>query len=401
MSAGQDRGRATAPALVVFIKECRESLRDRRVLLNALVLGPLFTPLLFLVLIHLIVGRELEKAEQPLPVAVIGADYAPNLVDDLRRQGMAQRPPVADPEAAVRDQSVDFVLRISPDFAQDWNAGRPAQVELIFDSSRQDLRSAIDRLESMLGTTSRRVGSLRLLARGIAPSLLSPVVIAVRDQATPESRGAMLLGMLPYFLMFTALLGGMWLAIDSTAGERERQSLEPLLINPVPRAQILLGKLMATALFSMSSLVLGMLAFMAVGHLLPADEPGLALSIGPRFVLLALPIFAPLVVLIAAAQIWVASFARSFREAQTYLGLAQLVPLVPSILLMAVPMRPQLWMSAIPVFGQQVTILHLLRGEAPQPLGIAIGVVVTLLTAAGVFLLTLRLYKSEQVAIAG
>jgi sodium transport system permease protein len=389
-----------APTAIVFLKECRESLRDRRVLLNALVLGPLFTPLLFLVLMHLIVGREMEKAERPLPVVVIGAEYAPNLIDDLRRQGMAQRPPVADPEAAVREQSVDLVLRVGSRFAEDWNAGRPAQVELIYDSSRQDLRSAIDRLESMIEAYTRRTGSLRLLARGVAPSLLAPVVVAARDQATPEARGAMLLGMMPYFLILTALLGGMWLAIDSTAGERERQSLEPLLINPVAREQILLGKLLATALFSMASLVLGLLAFLVVGHLLPSDEPGLALSIGPRFIFAALPIFVPLVVLIAAAQIWVASFARSFREAQTYLGLAQLVPLVPSILLMAVPMRPQLWMSAIPVFGQQVTILHLLRGETISPLGIGIGVVVTLATAAGVFWLTLRLYSSERVAIA-
>ena len=392
---------ALAPALVVFAKECRESLRDRRVLLNALVLGPLFTPLLFLVLMHLIVGRELEKAERPLPVVVIGAEYAPNFIDDLRRQGMAVRPPVADPEAAVREQNADLVLRVSPHFAEDWNAGRPAQVELICDSSRQELRGAIDRLESMIENYTRRTGSLRLLARGIAPALLAPVVVATRDQATPEARGAMLLGMLPYFLILTALLGGMWLAIDSTAGERERQSLEPLLINPVPRAQILLGKLLATALFSFSSLVLGLLAFLAVGHLLPSDEPGLALSIGPGFIVKALPVFVPLVVLIAAAQIWVASFARSFREAQTYLGLAQLVPLVPSILLMAVPMRPQLWMSAIPIFGQQVAILHLLRGEAVNPAGIAIGVVVTLAATLLVFWLTLRLYASERVAIAG
>jgi sodium transport system permease protein len=392
-------GAGLVPALVVYVKECRESLRDRRVLLNALVLGPLFTPLLFLALIHIIVGRELEKADKPLPVAVIGAEYAPNFIDDLRQQGMEPRPPVADPERAVREQSVDLVLRIDPRFAQDWNAGRPAQVEFFYDSSRQDLRSAIDRLQSMVEAYARRTGSLRLLARGIAPALMAPVVLAGRDQATPEARGAMLLGMLPYFLILTALLGGMWLAIDATAGERERQSLEPLLINPVSRAQILLGKLLATATFSMASLVLGMLAFLAVGHMLPSDEPGLALSIGPRFIVAALPILAPLVFLIAAAQIWVASFARSFREAQTYLGLAQLVPLVPSILLMAVPMRPKLWMSAIPVFGQQVTIAHMLRGEAADPIGVAIGIGVTLAAAAAVFWLVLRLYASERVAI--
>ena len=400
MSAGARRGRVLGPALVVFSKECRESLRDRRVLLNALVLGPLFTPLLFLVLMHLIVGRELDKAERPLPVSVIGAEAAPNLVEALRQQGMEVRPPVADPESAVREQSVDIVLRVGPGFARDWEAGRPAQVEVLYDSSRQDLRGAVDRLQGMLDSYTRRTGALRLLARGISPALVAPLAVAVRDQATPQSRGAMVMGMLPYFLILTALLGGMWLAIDSTAGERERQSLEPLLINPVERYQILLGKHLATALFSMASLMLGLIAFLVVGHLLPSDEAGFGQVIGGRFIAIALPLMLPLVLLIAIAQLWVASFARSFREAQTYLGLAQLVPLVPSILLMAVPMRPQLWMSAIPLFGQQVMLLRLLRGESVDPLGIAIGVAVTLLAAAGVFWLALRLYRAERVAIA-
>jgi sodium transport system permease protein len=149
----------------------------------------------------------------------------------------------------------------------------------------------------------------------------------------------------------------------------------------------------------MSSLVLGLLAFFAVGHVLPNNDTGLGLSIGLGFVGWALVVMAPLVLLIAIAQIWVASFARSFREAQTYLGLAQLIPLIPSILMMATPLRPEFWMSAIPLLGQQVTILGLLRGEPVKTLAVGLGAVVTLVTAAGVFYLTLRLYRSERVAI--
>jgi sodium transport system permease protein len=385
-------------ALVVLRKEVRESLRDRRVLLNALVIGPLLTPMLFLVLMHLIVGRELEKAEKPLPVALIGAEQAPNLVEVLVQMGLEPRPAVDDPEAAVREQRLDVALRIPPGFGADWRAGRPAQVELIFDSSRQEARGAVDRLQSMLEAYSARVGSLRLLARGIAPSVASPLVVAGRDQATPEARGAVLLGMLPYFLILTALVGGMWLAIDSTAGERERQSLEPLLVNPAGRGQVLCGKWLATALFSLASLVLGLSAFLAVGHFLPRDDSGVGLSIGLRFAAVALAVMVPLVLLIAIAQIWVASFARSFREAQTYLGLAQLLPLIPSVLMMAVPMRPRLWMSAIPLFGQQITVLRLLRGEAVSAAAIGLGVAVTLAASGAVFWLTLRLYRSERVA---
>jgi len=388
-------------ALVVLGKECRESLRDRRVLLNALVLGPLFTPVLFLLLMHLIVGRELEKAERPLPLAIIGAEYAPALVAALVQQGAALQPAPADPEQAVREQRADLVLRVSAGYAQDWRAGRPAQVELIFDSSRSELRSDRERLQGMLEAYSARTGSLRLLARGVAPALASPLLIASRDQATPQARAAVLLGMLPYFLILTALIGGMWLAIDATAGERERQTLEALLVNPVGRGQVLLGKWMATALFSLASLVLGLLAFVAAGQLMPGGELGLNLHIGPRFVLLALLVMLPLVLLIAVAQIWVASFARSFREAQTYLGLAQLVPLIPSILLMAVPMRPQLWMALIPLFGQQVTVLRLLRGEDVGALPILMGTLSTLVAAAGFYALALRVFRSERLAISG
>jgi len=384
---------------VVFAKECVESLRDRRVLLNALVLGPLLTPLLFLILMHLIVGRVLEKAEKPLPVVVIGQNIAPNFIEALEQQGMLALPEVPDAETEVREQRLDLALRIAPRFAEDWRAGRPAQVELIYDSSRQEVRSEVERIESMIQAFSMRTGSLRLLARGIAPSVATPIVIAGRDQATPQARGALLLGMLPYFLILTALIGGMWLAIDTTAGERERQSLEPLLVNPVGRAAVLMGKTLATAAFSMASLILGLLAFVVVGHLMPADEAGLGLSIGLHFVLGALAVMTPLVLLIAIAQIWVASFARSFREAQTYLGLAQLLPLVPSILMMAVPMRPRLWMSAVPLFGQQVTVLRLLRGEPVSSQAIFLGLSVTLATAALIFWLTLRLLRSERVAI--
>ncbi len=247
---------------------------------------------------HLIVGRELEKAEKPLPVVIIGAEHAPNLVAALRQQGLEPLPPLADPETAVREQGADLVLRIGPDFAEQWRRGLPAQVELIYDSSRQDARGAIDRLQAMLESYNRRTGALRLLARGIAPTLAAPVVVAGRDQATPQARGATVLGMLPYFLILTALLGGMWLAIDATAGERERQSLEPLLINPVRGRDLVLGKHLATALFSMASLVLGLLAFMVVGRLLPADETGMGLAIDARFIAVVLPVMVPLVLLI-------------------------------------------------------------------------------------------------------
>ncbi len=388
-----------SPALTVFAKECRESLRDRRVLINSLLLGPLIGPLLFLMLMRLVIGRELEKAEQPLPVVVVGAERAPELIGALRQMGLRPLPPVADPELAVREQRIDLALRIGADYGAAWRSGHPAQVELIYDSSRREAQGDVERLRGMLESYSRRNGALRLLARGLAPALATPLVLASRDTATSQARGALLFAMLPYMLVLTMFIGGLWLAIDSTAGERERQSLEPLLINPVPRDRILLGKLMATAAFSLASLTLGLLAFLFAGRLMPTEQLGLSVALGPHFFAVALPMLMPLVLLIGITQILIAAFARSVREAQTYLGLAQLVPLIPSIVLSVLPVKAQLWMYAVPLLGQQLAIMRLLRAE-PVP-GVALGVsaLVTVLAALAVFVLARRVYNSERLAI--
>jgi sodium transport system permease protein len=240
---------------------------------------------------------------------------------------------------------------------------------------------------------------MRLIARGLLPSVASGLLIATRDQATPQARGAMLFAMLPYFLILTSFLGGMWLAIDSTAGERERQSLEPLLINPVPRGQILLGKLCAAATFSLISLTLGLAAFSIAAHYQPSAQLEMTLNLGPAVAGSLLLLMVPLVLLIVISQMLVSAFSRSYREAQTYVSLLQLLPLIPSIALSVLPFTPRLWMYTLPLVGQQLTMLRLLRGEAVNALPLALCTVVTLLAASAVFLVTRRVYESERLAV--
>lgn len=386
-------------ALVVFLKECRESLRDRRVLINVLLVGPLLGPLLFVILLRLTIARQIEQAARPLPVAVAGAQYAANLVTALEQEGLQVLPAPSDPAAAVQSQQLDLALRIPPGYADAWRQGRPAQVELFYDSSRQGVLAEVQRLEGMLESYSQRNAALRLMARGLSPSLSAPLVVAARDQATAQGRGALMFAMLPYFLVLTALVGGMWLAIDSTAGERERGSLEPLLINPVPRDRILLGKVLATSVFSLASLTLGLLAFMAAGWLLPTDQMGLSFSLGPRVIGTILPVMVPLVLLIAVTQILVTAFARSAREAQTHLGLVQIVPIVPSVALSLMPVKSALWMYAVPLLGQQLIILRLLRGESIAVLQATLTAAITLLAALVAFWGARRSYGTERLAV--
>jgi sodium transport system permease protein len=388
-------------ALIVFIKECRESMRDRRVMLNALLLGPILGPVLFVVILRLTISHAIETAEKPLPVVVIGAELAPNLIESLKQQGLEVLPPVADVESAVRSQSVDLALRITKNYGIDWQAGRPAMVELIYDSSAREVSSEAQRLRGMLEAYSHQNGAMRLLVRGFAPTLVNPLVIATRDQATPQGRGALLFAMLPYFLVLSALVGGMWLAIDSTAGERERQSLEPLLINPVRRDAILLGKTLATSAFSLTSLMLSLVAFLIAGWFLPANKIGMTFNLSPAVIVTVLPIMVPLVLLLVNLQILVTSQAKSAREAQTYLGLLQLVPIIPSVILSVLPIKPQAWMYTVPLMSQQLSVTKLLRGESLPVQPVALGFVITLVAALIAFWFSKRNYDSERLAIYG
>jgi len=385
--------------LTVFLKEVRENIRDRRTVINTLFVGPLMAPLIFVLLINTLVTRELSKAEKPLPLPVVGAQYAPNLIAALKQNNVEIKPAPADPDAAVRNQDADVVLRIDADYAKAWDKGEPAQVEMIYDASQQDARGPTERLKKLIERYGQRTGALRLLARGLSPSILKPVVIADRDQSTPQSRAGLMFAMLPYFFILGGFIGGMALAIDTTAGERERQSLEPLLANPVPRWKILGGKLMATTAFAITTVALSIVAFAVVGQFLPTEKIGMSLTLGPRFIIATVFVMLPLAALLGALQTLVAAFAKSYREAQTYLSLLMLVPIIPTLLLSILPIKTQLWMYSVPLLGQQVTIMRLMRGDPVSDMALLICFVCTSIAAFVVCAITARIYYSERLAI--
>ena len=386
-------------ALIVFLKEIRENLRDRRTVINTLLTGPLFAPLVFVLIINTAVTREIEKADKPLPVPVVGVANAPNLIDALKQGGVQIKDAPADPERAVRQGDVDLVLRIPPDYAEAWRKGESGQVELIYDQSQRDAQASVARLQGLLEGYARRTGAMRLVARGISPAVTSPLVVAARDQSTAQARSGTMFSMLPYFFILGVFVGGMALAIDTTAGERERQSLEPLLVNPVGRGKILIGKLGATSAFAVTTLLLSILAFSIAGQFLPTEKLGMSLEIGPRFALLTLFVMLPLVFVIATLQTLAAAFAKSYREAQTYLSLLMFVPVIPTLLLSVFPIKAQTWMYTVPLMGQQVAIMRLLRGDPVAPFQLWLCFACSALAALIVYLVTAQIYRSERLAI--
>lgn len=382
---------------IVFTKEVTDNLRDRRTLLGSLVyplLGPVLLTTLLIVLGNTISGA----TENPLRLPVGGAEYAPELMSFLRQSNVEIVVAPADPERAVREGEEEVVLIVPEEYEQLLRAGRPAPVRLVLDDSRQSSIGSVQRARLLLERYSLRLGSLRLLARGVSPSVASALAVEEQDVATPQSQAANLLSMAPYFIIFSIFLGGMYLAIDTTTGERERGSLEPLLINPVSRGALVLGKLGATLLFTCISVVETLLGFGLLLNLAPLE---IAVSLDPWVLVTIFFITLPMMLLAAALQLIIASFTHSFKEAQNYLSVAMLVPALPGMFLAFVPVRPALWMMLIPTFGQQLLINLVMRGSAVNPVHAAVSAGVTMVVGVILAGVAVKLYDREQVLFQG
>lgn len=363
----------------IYKKEIRENLRDRRSLFNSVLLGPILFPILFIGMGYFAANKQQERAEEVLEVPVVGAEYAPNLVSFLEQQGVVIQSAPDDPESLVRAQEVPVVIRIPEKFPEQWQAGKPAVVEVIADPSRRESETPMRRVRGLLRAYGAQIGQLRLQLRGVSPSIRTPIMVKDVDLSTPQSRGMLVMMMLPYVLMITAFTGGMHLAIDSTAGEKERKSLEPLLINPVPRWQIMLGKMSATATFAFASLALTLLSFRFAFPLLPTGALGVDLNLSATAVGGILLAVAPVVVLAAAMLTTLASLAKSLREAQSYMGLVFMIPMIPSIIFMINPVTPVTWMMSIPIFSQNLLIGEFVRGDSVPMLWLVMSMGSTLL----------------------
>jgi sodium transport system permease protein len=270
-----------------------------------------------------------------------------------------------------------------------------APMELFADAS--DLTGAGDsvRTRALIQHYSLLLGRLRLAARGIDPLLLAPIAVQDIDVSTPATRSVLILGTLSYLILLTMLMGGMYLAIDATAGERERGSLEPLLTVPVPREQLIYGKILATCAYMILSLTLTVAAFAIVLRFTGLERFGMTVNFSPLVALEVILLTLPLVPLGAALMTLVAAYTRSYREAQTWLALLLLVPTVPLAFAGLLGLRPQRALMAVPSLSQHFLITSLLRAEGLPPSWVALSVGVTLAIAVLLIAAAGGLYRRE------
>lgn len=379
--------------IAVLLKELLENLRDRRVVLNSLVISPLAAPLIFVAVVWFTFQQGMERAAEQIELPVVGAEHAPNLVAWLKQQDVRIQPSPANPVSAVRNAEVDLVLELGPDFAEHWDRGDPAGITLIVDQSRRFTGTTLNRVQQLLSGYGEQISQLRLQLRGVAPTLIEPLSIRTRDVSTPAARGSLVLAFLPYVVMLTVFIGAMHMAIDTTAGERERRSLEPLLLTPLPRWQILLGKLLATSLFALASLAIGLTAFTLALQLLPTAPMNMTLNLDAGVALRLFLLMLPVAVAASALLTILAAFAKSYREAQSYLGLVLFLPMIPSFWIFLAPDSLQDWMNAVPLLGQSKLMLELVRGEAPAASALALTTLTTSLLALALIRVAASLYN--------
>lgn len=384
---------------VVLLKELTDGLRDRRALASALLM-PLLGPLLVGVMLTRLAQDE--DTRGPLVLPVEGAEHAPALVAFLRAAGAEVVAPPADPEAAVRSGERAVVLRVEPEYGEAWSTGRPAPVTLVVDGSQQAARTDVERARALLAAYAGQVGTLRLLARGVDPALAQPLAVDERDLATPETRAASILEMAVMFVVMAAFVCSLYLAIDTTAGERERRSLEPLLLNPAPRWALASGKFLAAVAFGVVGTALSLAFVMAVLRRVPLELLGVRATLDLPAALALFVVAVPLAPLAAGLQLCVAAFARSFKEAQTWLGVTLFLPMLPGLVLTLAPARPGSALIAVPILGQQLLAGRVLRGEGLDPVALAACTATTLLVAlAGLAGLTALLHREEALLRGG
>jgi sodium transport system permease protein len=384
--------------LTVFRKEVVDNFRDRRTMASALLMGPLFGPLLFAFVINLSIEQSLSNLDAKMALPVIGSEYAPNLMRYMHSRNIDV---VDGPETreaaidAVTTGAHDLVVIIPENFGEQFAQAMPARIELITDQANTQADREARRARNAINAYSRELAAGRLAARGINPMLLQPINVDEVDVSTASGRSGVLLGMLSYFFIFALLMGGMYLAIDSTAGERERGSLEPLLSLPVTRDQLIYGKIAATCVFMALSLILSLCAFFVALKFMPLQKLGMTPNFGPDVLLIAFLLLSPFILLGAAVMTLVASFTKSYKEAQTWLSIVLIAPTMPILIVSILTLRPRLEFMFIPSLSQHLLLVDMIKNEPLNFLHAAISVASTL--AFGIFLtwLCARLYRRE------
>jgi len=350
-------------AWTVFRKELTDALRDRRTLLVVLLSSVAIGPLVLVLISTLVAG--MEKRAEAREIVVQGLQHAPSLRNYLERQTYVVREAPADFEQQLNDSKLgDPVLVVPANFEAEMARGEAPTVELFSSAANQRAQGGAARIVRVLRGFNQEQATLRLAVRGVSPALLEAVKIEERDLADPATRAARLTTMVPFFVLMAVLYGALNAALDTTAGERERGSLEPLLMNPTSRLALVLGKWGAVASVGMLIAVLSALSFLPGQWLLKSETLAAMFQYGPHEAAAFIALLLPLAGALAALLMAIAIRCKTFKEAQANTTVVVLaVSLLPLITVFNQDGEAP-WHRWVPALAQVTLMGKVLKGEA-------------------------------------
>jgi sodium transport system permease protein len=340
------------------------------------------------------------EQDEATPVTVVNAAAAPNLVQQLRESGLEvtlREGGESDIRGWITDENQLVVLRVPESFGPRFIAGEPAPLQLFADGADSKAGKRSARVAGAIAAYSATIASLRLQARGVSPKVMQPVVVDDVDVSTPSARATLFLGILSYVILLATLMGGLYLAIDATAGERERGSLESLLTVPVRRESLIYGKIAAATSMMLIALAIVVTSIAIALRAVPLETFGMSANFGPGVAWRVFLAVAPITLVAAALLTVVASFTRTYKEAQSWLGLVLLVPTVPIALASVLEIGPRAPLMLVPSLSQHLLIQGLIRGEPLPASWAVIAAASCLALGAGLAWLAGRLYRREAI----
>jgi sodium transport system permease protein len=378
----------------LVVKEFREAFRDRRALMAAL-FAVVMGPIIMAAVLMFQIDQQTDIKESY--VQFVGAERAPQLIEFLNARKFKSIKEVPDNEAEKWNER-DITLTISENFAQRIIDGKPAKITIKADYSDQNVMSTLRRLERTIEAYSGQIGSTRLLMRGIDPRIAQPITIDVQNTATPESSSGLIMGMVGMFIMMALFTASMTAAIDTSAGERERHSLELILCQPVSTLKIVMSKVVCVSFYGALAAIITMFTMSFTMSMLPLEQLGISIVIDPLTMLYITLMIIPLAYLAAILQLFFAYRSKSFKEAQSYLSMILILPMLLPMAITLMPHKPA-WLDYVPLAGQNIIMSDLYKGDSLDFSSFAFTTFSTLGMAIIMTLLLAKSLRSEKVVL--
>lgn len=391
---------------IVYRKEMLDTLRDRRTLISMVVVPLLLIPVLTFGMATVAIKLVRKAQQEAATVMLLGTEHAPTVAARLRQlEGFRIVPPAPDYPARISDKQLRAAVEFPPGFEQALERGQRPTIKIYHYAGELKSQFAVRNLQAALRAYRDDVVAARLAARQLSADVLQPFESKEENVAPPEKVGGTLFGgFLPYIIILLMLTGAMYPAIDLTAGEKERGTIETILASPVGRGDLVLGKFFTVLTASVSTALLSLTSLAATFYFMPArlDDPlgrRAALpqmAISGKAVAAMLLMILPLAVMFSAALLAIALLARSFKEAQSYISPLTIVVILPAVgsLLPGIELDTRL--ALIPILNVSLVSKEILTGNYPWKLILLI-FASSCIYASAALLVAIRAFQRESV----